>query len=53
MNQYSGGTVRTPSLNIKAADSNAIGTYKCAATNVVGEGQSSNTQLAVGGKTIL
>jgi len=41
----------TPSLTIKAADSNDIGRYRCAATNVVGEGQSSNTQLTVvGGK---
>ncbi|VDI76864.1 hemicentin [Mytilus galloprovincialis] len=48
-NKYSGSTTGTPSLTIFNADQNDAGTYTCFATNSVGTGQSTNTQLSVTG----
>ncbi|VDI76862.1 hemicentin [Mytilus galloprovincialis] len=48
-NKYSGSTTSTPSLTIFNADQNDVATYTCFATNSVGTGQSTTTQLSVTG----
>ncbi|XP_076098438.1 hemicentin-1-like isoform X4 [Mytilus galloprovincialis] len=48
-NKYSGSTTNTPSLTISNADQNDVATYTCFATNSVGTGQSTTTQLSVTG----
>ncbi|XP_071159627.1 hemicentin-1-like isoform X20 [Mytilus edulis] len=48
-NKYSGSTTSTPSLTISNADQNDVATYTCFATNSVGTGQSTTTQLSVTG----
>ncbi|XP_063428583.1 hemicentin-1-like isoform X6 [Mytilus trossulus] len=48
-NKYSGITTGTPSLTIFNADQSDVGTYTCFASNSVGTGQSTNTQLSVTG----
>ncbi|XP_063428590.1 hemicentin-1-like isoform X13 [Mytilus trossulus] len=48
-NKYSGITTGTPSLTIFNADQNDVATYTCFASNSVGTGQSTNTQLSVTG----
>ncbi|XP_071136120.1 mucin-22-like isoform X4 [Mytilus edulis] len=49
INKYSGSTTSTPSLTIFNADQNDVATYTCFATNSVGTGQSTTTQLSVTG----
>jgi hypothetical protein len=46
-NKYSGSTSSVPSLTIFNAASSDAGTYTCFASNSVGTGQSSTTQLSV------
>ncbi|XP_063428599.1 hemicentin-1-like isoform X2 [Mytilus trossulus] len=48
-NKYSGITTGTPSLTIFNADQNDVATYTCFASNSVGTGQSTTTQLSVTG----
>ena len=48
-NKYSGSSTTTPSLTIFSAASSDAGTYTCFASNSVGTGQSSTTQLSVTG----
>ncbi|XP_060078232.1 hemicentin-1-like, partial [Ylistrum balloti] len=47
--KYSGSSVTTPSLTINSAASVDAATYICTATNVVGEGESTQTILSVTG----
>ncbi|XP_052058083.1 hemicentin-1-like isoform X13 [Mytilus californianus] len=48
-NKYSGSTTGTPSLTIFNAAQSDVGTYTCFATNSIGTGQSTTTQLSVTG----
>ena len=52
-NKYSGSTTTTPSLTIFSAAQSDIGSYTCFASNNVGTGQSSTTQLGVTGSMYL
>lgn len=47
--KFTGGSVATPSLNIKDTDNSDQGFYVCSATNIVGSGQSSQSYLTVTG----
>ncbi|XP_060079143.1 hemicentin-1-like [Ylistrum balloti] len=47
--RYSGGTIASPSLRIDSAQLSDQGSYKCKATNTVGEGESSDIYLYVTG----
>lgn len=46
-NKYSGVTLNNPSLTVLNANENDGGVYKCYAKNIVGVGQSQQTQLNV------
>ena len=46
-NKYSGSTSSTPSLTIFSTTQSDAGTYTCFASNNVGTGQSSTTQLSI------
>lgn len=48
-NKYSGTTTTTPSLTIFNVGQSDVGAYKCFATNSVGTGQSTNTNLFLNG----
>ncbi|XP_063441331.1 hemicentin-1-like isoform X2 [Mytilus trossulus] len=48
-NGYSGSTTNNPSLTITSVTTSDQGTYRCYATNIVGTGQSSTTQLTISG----
>lgn len=51
-NGYSGSTTNNPSLTINSVTTSDQGTYRCFATNIVGTGQSSTTQLTVSGGNV-